>query len=170
MVQKYFAIAVIKSLIGQQTNQRINLKAGSDFVDWIWKVHWHLIGQTIDIEASSEFFIGKRKWRRRNNKWWRGGLRADSNFISINQRRCHWIRCNSSGSWGGVLNVGCGIGGGRGGSGTLASSLGLMLLVNNMNNTILTQRNRGIFQFLCLPNIVIVEKITRSIRTVFNAV
>jgi hypothetical protein len=33
MVQKYFAIAVDKSIIGQQTNQIINLKAGSDFVD-----------------------------------------------------------------------------------------------------------------------------------------
>ena len=66
--------------------------------------------------------------------------------------------------------MGCGIGGGRGGSGTLASSLGLILLVNNMNNTILTQMNRGIFQFLCLPNIVIVEKITRSIRPLLNAV
>ncbi len=66
--------------------------------------------------------------------------------------------------------MGCGIGGGKGSSGSLVSGLGLILLVNNMNNTILTQMNRGIFQFLCLPNIVIVEKITRSIRPLLNAV
>jgi len=38
--------------------------------------------------------------------------------------------------------VGCDIGGGRGGSGSLVSSLGLILHVNNMNNTIPTQRTR----------------------------
>jgi hypothetical protein len=32
-IKKYFAIAADKSIIGQQTNQRINLKAGSDCVD-----------------------------------------------------------------------------------------------------------------------------------------
>ena len=47
----------------------------------------------------------------------------------------------------------------RGSSGCLASTLDLILLANNKNNTIPTQKqNRGILQFLCLPNIVIVEK------------
>ena len=41
--------------------------------------------------------------------------------------------------FGGFSNFGCGIGGSGGSSGCLASSLDLMLLVNNMNNTIPTQ-------------------------------
>ena len=48
-------------------------------------------------------------------------------------------QCSRSGSYGGVSNSGCGIGGSGGSSGCLASSLDLMLLVNNMNNTIPTQ-------------------------------
>ena len=97
MVQKYFSIAVDKSIIGQQTNQRINLKAGSDFVDWIWKLHWHLIGKKIDIEASSDFLLERENEEEAiSDDGGVGGLRADSEFISINQRRCRWIRCSSS--------------------------------------------------------------------------
>ena len=58
-----------------------------------------------------------------------------------------WASCESSP----VLGNG-------GSSGCLISSLGLILIVNNMNNTTIpTQKNEGIFKFLCLPNIVIVE-------------
>ena len=46
----------------------------------------------------------------------------------------------------------------------------LFLLANKMNYIIPTLWNKGIFQFLCLPNIVIVENRTRSIRNLFNAV
>ena len=84
--------AVDQSIIGHQTNQQIDFKTGSDFFGRMWKWYWHLIGQKNNIEASSEFVIGKRKWRSRNTKWWRGGLRAASDFISIIQRRCRWIR------------------------------------------------------------------------------
>ena len=47
------SIAVDQSIIGQKTNQQINFKTGSDFVGWMWTGYWHLVGQTIGIEASS---------------------------------------------------------------------------------------------------------------------
>ena len=52
----------------------------------------------------------------------------------------------------------------------LANGKGCIFLVNNINNTIPTQYNRGIFKFVCQPNIEIVEKITRSIRPLLSAV